>query len=84
MPAGIDPVLAEYLNRQMILIQNLAGGAGAPILPTVSEIPESIVPGAMVNLDRQDGGNKAYNGLWACITDSTGNYAWKRLLPQSN
>lgn len=82
VPAGVDPVLAEYLNRQMILIQNLAGGAGSPTPPTVSEVPENIMPGAMVNLDRQDGGDKALNGMWACITDSRGQYVWKRLLPQ--
>ena len=82
VPSSVDPELAEYLMRQFIGIQFGTSGDEYRI-PVVSKIPDREVPGAMVMLNRDDGGDKSFNGVWVCQSDSTGGFAWKRLLPEA-
>lgn len=79
VPAGVDSTLAEYLMRQLIAIQN-ASTSQESKCETVIEIPTTIVPGKIVNVNMQNG-DKTLNGLWACVTNNTGEYAWRRYVP---
>ena len=74
VPADVDPVLAEYLMRQMIGIQNALNTSS--ILLEVAVLPRPIA-GAMVNLNDQT--NPADNGIYACVVDSQGEGEWKKL-----
>lgn len=74
VPAGIDPVLAEYLMRQMIGIQNALSTSG--ILMEVAVLPRPI-SGALVNLNDQT--NPSGNGIYACVVNSQGVGEWKKL-----
>ena len=82
VPAGVDPILAEYLMRQMIAIQNSVAGGDGSTVETVLAIPTNINPGKMVNVNVFNG-DKSFNGLWACVSDHTGEYKWKRYLPDT-
>ena len=55
VPAGVDPELAEYLMRQFIAIQ-YGVNQSAWSVPTVQALPEQKLPGAIVMLNREDGG----------------------------
>ena len=81
VPSSVDPELAEYLMRQMFAIQNMGAGMDSKC-ETVLEIPTVIDPGRMVNVSVISG-EKSYNGLWACVSDHTGEFSWKRYLPDS-
>ena len=74
VPAGIDPVLAEYLMRQMIGIQNALSTSG--ILMEVAVLPRPI-SGALVNLNDQT--NPSGNGIYACVVNSQGVGEWKKI-----
>ena len=74
VPADVDPVLAEYLMRQMISIQNALNTSG--ILMEVAVLPRPI-SGGIVNLNDQT--NPSGNGIYACIVNSQGVGEWKRL-----
>ena len=74
VPAGIDPVLAEYLMRQMIGIQNALSTSG--ILMEVAVLPRPI-SGALVNLNDQT--NPSGNGIYACVVSSQGVGEWKKI-----
>ena len=82
VPMGIDPVLAEYLMRQMVAIQNSVSAPADSICETVEEIPTEIIPGKIVNVNLVDG-DRSYNGLWACVTNNSGVYSWRRFPPDS-
>ena len=82
VPSNVDPILAEYLMRQFIGIQ-FGTSADEYRIPVVSEIPDREVPGALVMLNRDDGGDRTFNGVWACQPDTSGNFVWKRLLPET-
>lgn len=82
VPTEVDPVLAEYLMRQLVAIQNATSGPSDSICETVEEIPTDLVPGKIVNVNLVDG-DKSYNGLWACVTNNSGVYSWRRFLPDS-
>jgi len=74
VPANVDPVLAEYLMRQMIGIQNALNNSG--MLMEVAVLPRPIA-GAMVNLNDQT--DPTGNGIYACVVNSQGEGEWKKL-----
>ena len=74
VPAGVDPILAEYLMRQMIAIQNALGVSS--VVLEVAVLPRPIA-GAIVNLNDQT--SPAGNGIYACVVNSQGDGEWKRL-----
>ena len=74
VPAGVDPILAEYLMRQMIAIQNAVGVSS--VVLEVAVLPRPIA-GAIVNLNDQT--NPTGNGFYACVVNSQGDGEWKRL-----
>ena len=82
VPSNVDRELSEYLMRQLVAIQ-YSLSKGQFTIPTVITIPEVKIPGAMVMLNRDDGGNKSLNGTYVCQPTSTGDFEWKRLLPDS-
>ena len=82
VPSSVDPELAEYLMRQFVGIQYGVGGSEYRI-PIVRKIPDQVISGAMVMLDRDDGGDTTFNGVWVCQPDSSGTCVWKRLLPEN-
>ena len=90
VPSNLPPELAEYLNRQLVLIASAIASAGGSTMQVVYKVPdESLpkVPGALVCVNQdptQDGVNMAKNGIWACMYDYQGDLVWKRLLPESN
>lgn len=81
VPVSVDKELAEYLMRQMVGIQNM-GASTSSTCETVREVPTTIRPGKIVNVDMQDG-DKTLNGLWACVSNQTGVYAWRRYVPDA-
>ena len=74
VPAGIDPVLAEYLMRQMIGIQNALNTSS--VIIEVAVLPRPI-SGALVNLNDQT--NPSGNGIYACVVNSQGVGEWKKI-----
>jgi len=74
VPTGIDPVLSEYLMRQLIGIQNALNTSG--ILIEVAVLPRPI-SGGIVNLNDQT--NPSGNGIYACVVNSQGVGEWKKL-----
>ena len=82
VPMGLEPQLAEYLNRQFQALQlALMGEFKAPF---VTAIPERPLIGAIIYLRGQD--DPAHNGFYCCIEgekrnpeDDQGEGEWKRI-----
>ena len=75
VPAAVDPVLAEYLMRQMIGIQNAL--TNNSIVMEVAQLPPRPIPGAIINLKNDI--DPSGNGFYACVYNSQGDGEWKRL-----
>lgn len=75
VPMGLEPQLAEYLNRQFQALQlALMGEFKAPF---VTAIPERPLIGAIIYLRGQD--DPTHNGFYCCIEDDQGEGEWKRI-----
>jgi hypothetical protein len=74
VPATVDPVLSEFLARQLNAIQTAF--MGNFIAPQVATLPLPVV-GAVVSLNNQT--NPSDNGFYGCIANSQGDGEWKRL-----
>jgi len=77
VPSGIDPIIAEYLDRQFNAIGLAFTPEGRVVLPTVSTLPARLIPGALVYLE--DGKDPTQNGFYGCVKNSQGEGEWKRL-----
>ena len=77
VPSGIDPVIAEYLDRQFNAIGLAFTPEGRVVMPTVSELPGRLIPGAIVYLE--DGTDSTKNGFYGCVNNSQGEGEWKKL-----
>lgn len=75
VPASVDSVLAEYLMRQMIGIQNAL--TNNSIVMEVAQLPPRAIPGAIINLNNEV--NPADNGFYVCVYNSQGDGEWKKL-----
>lgn len=91
VPVTVEPELAEYLDRQLHLIELAISTAGAVAIVTeVDETPNADTPkvaGAFMNVNQPKGVqglDYSKNGLWGCMYNHKGELEWKRYLPQSN
>lgn len=76
LPSHLDPILAEYLDRQFQAIMvALRSDFQAP---RFTELPERKVKGAVVHIDSKF--DPAKNGFYVCVTNSQGEGEWKRLV----
>jgi len=71
VPAGLEPELAEFLTRQLILIAQASGSQF--IVPAVYEIPEVKPEGSIIYLKD--------DGMYVCISQG-GEKVWKKLVTQ--
>ena len=72
VPATIDPVTAEYLDRQFNAIGLAFTPEGRLVLPTTSVLPKRSIPGAILYLKDQ--------GVFACVsTTKDGVASWVNL-----
>lgn len=78
IPHQIDPVLAEYLDRQFQAI--MVALRSDFQVPKFSEVPEATVKGAVIHIDNKV--DPTQNGFYACVTNSQGDGEWKRLVLQ--
>lgn len=76
LPHHIDPVLAEYLDRQFQAI--MVALRSDFQVPRFTEVPAAIVKGGVIHVDNKV--DPAQNGFYACITNSQGDGEWKRLV----
>lgn len=76
LPHHIDPVLAEYLDRQFQAI--MVALRSDFQVPRFTEVPAVIVKGGVIHVDNKV--DPAQNGFYACITNSQGDGEWKRLV----
>ena len=77
VPSGIDPVTAEYLDRQFNAIGLAFTPEGRVVLPTVSVLPERLIFGAIVYLE--SGTDPTQNGFYGCVKNSQGEGEWKKI-----
>ena len=75
VPSEIDPVLAEFLNRQLNAIQ--LSFMSQFIAPQVGQIPDRVIPGAIINL--RDPDDESKNGFYCCEVDGQGEGRWMRI-----
>lgn len=73
-PSGLDPVLSEYLMRQLHAISASTKTMFSP--PRVVELPDRLAEGAIVHLKSADA---TQNGLWACAYNGAGELEWKKV-----
>ena len=71
VPAGLEPELAEFLTRQLILIAQASDSQF--IVPVVYEIPETTPEGSIIYLKD--------DGIYVCISQG-GDKVWKKLATQ--
>jgi hypothetical protein len=71
VPAGLEPELAEFLTRQLILIAQASDSQF--IVPVVYEIPETTPEGSIIYLKD--------DGMYVCISQG-GDKVWKKLVTQ--
>jgi len=71
VPAGLEPELAEFLTRQLILIAQASDSQF--IVPVVYEIPETTPEGSIIYLKD--------DGMYVCISQG-GDKVWKKLATQ--
>ena len=74
VPQTVDPVLSEFLDRQLNAIQTAF--MSSFIAPQVSRLPPPIL-GAVVSMNNQQ--NPSENGFYGCIANSQGVGEWKKL-----
>jgi hypothetical protein len=76
LPSSLDPVLAEYLDRQFNAIQ--LSFMAKFIAPNVTD-KEKLRPliGAIIYLKDQE--DPSDNGFWGCVEDDQGEGVWKQL-----
>ena len=77
VPSSVDPVTAEYLNRQFNAIGFALAPDGRLVLPTLSMLPERSIPGALVYLESPT--DPTQNGFYGCVKDSQGEGEWKKI-----
>ena len=77
VPSGIDPVMAEYLDRQFNAIGLAFTPEGRVVLPTVSNLPARSIPGAIVYVE--DATDPTQNGFYGCVKNSQGEGEWKKI-----
>ena len=75
VPSSLEPVLAEFLNRQLNAIQ--LAFMSEFIATSVDELPTRPIVGAIVYLRGQE--DPANNGFYGCVEDSQGAGQWKKL-----
>jgi hypothetical protein len=76
VPFDLEPVLAEYLNRQLQAIEvALRSDFQAP---RFTKLPERKVIGALIVVRNKV--DPAEDGFWACIENSQGEGEWKKLV----
>ena len=70
VPSNLDPVLAEYLDRQF---NNVANSMDAVfVAPVLQALPRRDIPGGIVYIED--------DGLYACVSTSSGQDAeWRKL-----
>ena len=76
VPSSVDPVIAEYLDRQFNAIGLAFTPEGRVVLPTVSALPARPIPGALVYLE--SGADPTQNGFYGCVKNSQGEGEWKK------
>ena len=74
VPQTVDPVLSEFLDRQLNAIQ--LAFMSSFIAPQVATLPTPMV-GAVVSLNNQL--SPSDNGFYGCIANSQGEGEWKKL-----
>lgn len=77
VPSSVDPVTAEYLDRQFNAIGLAFTPEGRVVLPTVSNLPARLIPGAIVYVE--DATDTTKNGFYGCVKNSQGEGEWKKL-----
>jgi hypothetical protein len=76
LPFDLNPVLAEYLDRQFQAIEvALRSDFQAP---RFKELPERKVIGAVIVIRNEK--DPSEDGFWACIENSQGVGEWKKLV----
>jgi len=76
VPFGLEPILAEYLNRQFQAIE-IALRSDFQV-PRFTELPERKVIGAVIVVRNEK--DPSEDGFWACIENSQGVGEWKKLV----
>jgi len=76
VPHQIDPMLAEYLDRQFQAI--MVALRSDFQVPRFAELPSVIVKGGVIHVDNKV--DAAQNGFYVCLTNSQGDGEWKRLV----
>lgn len=76
VPAGVDLVVASYLDRQFNQIQT-AFMTQFIVTPTVGQPPERGIPGAIIYVE--DGTDPSKNGFYGCVKNSQGEGEWMKL-----
>lgn len=73
VPSSLDPVLAEYLDRQF---NNVANSMDAVfVAPVLQALPQQSIPGGIVYIKD--------DGLYTCVSEAAnGEAEWKKLVTQ--
>jgi hypothetical protein len=71
VPTSVDPELAEFLSRQLILLSQSSDSQF--VVPVVYEIPETRPEGSIIYLKD--------DGMYVCISQG-GDKVWKKLVTQ--
>ena len=79
VPLDVDPILAEYLDRQFQALNIVTWESWQA--PLFDELPERTPIGALIYLRGQD--DPADNGFYGCVENNQGDGEWKRLLHQT-
>ena len=80
VPASVDPVTAEYLDRQFNAVGLAFTLEGSVTLPKISVIPSRPAPGSIVYIE--DATDPSKNGFYGCIKNGQGVGEWKKLQVQ--
>jgi hypothetical protein len=76
IPHHIEPILAEYLDRQFQAIMvALRSDFQAP---RFTDLPDRKVKGAVIHVANPADGS--CNGFYVCVTNGEGDGEWKRLV----
>jgi hypothetical protein len=80
IPHQIDPVLAEYLDRQFQAI--MVALRSDFQVPKFTRLPDAIVPGAVIHIASQkdDEDEQKKNGFYVCVANDKGAVEWKRMV----
>ena len=80
VPHHIDPILAEYLDRQFQAI--MVALRSDFQVPRFTEVPDAIVLGAVIHIATQtdDADEQKKNGFYVCVANDKGVVEWKRMV----